>query len=680
MTPYGFARVTVCSPVVTVGNPKANCDAAIAALDAAKDSDVVVFPELHMSGYTCGDLFRSETLLKAVLDQTLRLALSCQHRNQLVVVGAPVAVGGELFNCAVAINGTKFIGIVPKTNIPNYGEFEESRWFRSGRGVTGREIKFLSSTVRFGTDLLFQWRVNDTSLVVGVEVCEDLWMPIPPSSHQALAGANLLVNLSASNETVGKCEYRVDLVRGQSGRCIAAYAYASAGPSESTTDLVFGGHCLIAENGSLVAESMRVGSPDEPMGLGQKLVTADVDIERVQNERRTTTSFGDASREDHRFRVVSFQGQGGCGGKLLRRVNGRPFVPSAPATLDARCAEVFGIQCAGLYKRLDTLNWPDVNIGVSGGLDSTLALLVAARCYRKANQPLSKIRGVTMPGYGTTGRTKKNAVELMTNVGCGQQEIDIRAMALRAFSDIGHKPFGLGLDPDGDFGPNGAKQLDAALAGLTPEQLTSGDLVFENVQARLRTFVLMSRGFVIGTGDLSELALGWCTYNGDHMSMYNVNASVPKTLVRFLVEWVAEHEARKIGDPSNKLYATLMDIVATPISPELLPAGKDGQIVQTTEDHLGPYELHDFYLRHFVRDGFSPDKILFLAEHAEALDKYTEEQKKKAMKVFVSRFFGNQFKRNCVPDGPKVGSVSLTPRNCWRMPSDADKTIWMENL
>lgn len=683
MNQHGFARVSVCSLKVAVGNPVKNVDAILAMLDQVRESDVVAFPELSVTGYTCRDLFRSDHLVKRAEAEILRLALACNGRNQLVVVGAPVAVRNELFNCAVVINQTKILGVIPKRNIPNYSEFEESRWFRSADGDEPHQINYCGLPTHFGTDLLFKWSVHGTDLIVGVEVCEDLWMPIPPSSYQALAGANLLVNLSASNELVGKNEYRHQLVGNQSGRCVAAYAYASAGPTESTTDLVFGGHCLIAENGSVIAESSRVGDVYDPIGPDERLATADIDCQKLHNERRLLTSFGDASRQQKKgFMTIPFTGRGDQKG-LERHVNGRPFVPQDTRTLINRCAEVYGIQCAGLHRRLEHLGWPDVYIGVSGGLDSTLALLITARVFKKAGQPLTKIHGITMPGYGTTGRTKTNAIKLMTALGISQQEIDIKEIALQAFKDMKHDPFGIGMFHSSvDTKQYSVEAFLDTLKHLDPAHpgLVKGDLVFENVQARLRTFFLMSKGFVIGTGDLSELALGWCTYNGDHMSMYNVNCSVPKTLVQFLVEYIAENEARKIGDPANQVYAVLKDILATTISPELLPVGKDDKIVQSTEDILGPYELHDFYLRHFVRDGFSPEKILFLSDHAKFTKDYPRELRVETMKKFVSRFFGNQFKRNCVPDGPKVGTVSLSPRGDWRMPSDADRTIWMEGL
>lgn len=686
MNRFGFARVTVCSNICTVGNPKKNVDDILRMLDRATDSDVVVFPELCVTGYTCADLFRQRRLMDACEAEILRLTLHCKGRNQLVLVGAPVAVGNDLFNCALAISGTSILGVVPKQNIPNYSEFYESRWFRQADGDEPEQVIYNNLPVPFGTDLLFKWRVHDQELVVGVEICEDLWMPIPPSSHQALAGANLLVNLSASNETVGKNEYRVQLVGNQSGRCVAAYAYASAGPTESTTDLVFGGHCLIAENGHILEESERVGHPDMPLTLDERMATADVDLSKLQSERRLLTSFGDAKRINNKpYRVIPFTGKGELP-NLKRFVDGRPFVPKGERKLKARCAEIFGIQCAGLAKRLKQIGVPNIYVGVSGGLDSTLALLVAAKTYRLLGLQPERITGITMPGFGTTDATKQNALDLMSHLGISQETVDIRAMCLQTFKDIRHDPFGIGMFHSSvELDKFDVTCLEEALSHLDDERRQKGDLTFENVQARMRTMILFSKGFVLGTGDLSELALGWCTYNGDHMSSYNVNCSIPKTLVKWLVRYVAEAEADDLDvlgkkeRVSNRLHNTLMSITNTVISPELLPH-KEGEIVQSTEDSIGPYDLHDFFLVNFVRYGFSPDKILYLSDHADFGREYTREVREKTLRTFLKRFFANQFKRSCVPDGPKVGSVSLSPRGDWRMPSDADVHSWLEGL
>lgn len=664
MNQFGFVRVAVCSPRVTVANTTRNCDTILRMLQDVSDAEIVVFPELCITGYTCGDLFRHERLLKEAESAVARIALN-SNPGQLIFVGAPVPVGNELFNCAIAIQGNRVQGIVPKTNIPNYAEFYESRWFRSAGGDEAGLISYAGHQVPFGVDLLFR----SGSLVVFAEICEDLWMPIPPSSYATISGANLVVNLSASNETVGKNEYRTELIKNQSSRCLSAYAYASAGPGESTSDLVFGGHCLICENGQILAESKRVGMPEDPVAVEGWHATADIDIERLQTERRMMTSFGDASRMISRnYRTFDVLTQNRDQKGLKRQVIGRPFVPRDPARLHHRCAEIFGIQCAGLYKRLEQMRFGDVYIGVSGGLDSTLALMVAVKTYQKAGVDLNKIHGLTMPGFGTTDRTRSNAIALMSALGISQESIDIREICFTTFQALNSRVFDR-IDTRSVTLP----QFIEALGQIPREHKI--DLNFENVQARERTKLLMSRGFVLGTGDLSELALGWCTYNADHMSMYNVNASVPKTLVKFLVEYVAES-----CDRNSLLYEILIDIAGTTISPELLPPSSTGEIEQSTEDFLGPYELHDFYLSNFVRYGFSPEKILYLSEFADFQKSYSMEVRRSTLEMFIRRFFTQQFKRNCVPDSPKVGSVSLSPRGDWRMPSDSDSYIWLEDL
>jgi NAD+ synthase (glutamine-hydrolysing) len=498
---------------------------------------------------------------------------------------------------------------------------------------------------------------GEPDAIVGVEICEDLWVPVPPSSDQALAGANVLVNLSASNEVIGKVGYRRELVSSQSGRCIAGYVYCSSGVHESTTDLVFGGHCLVAENGSIIAESPRFDR--EPA-----LLVHEIDLQRLQADRLSTTTFHDAGPR-RQFRCIAFELDAIKDRNLSRTIDAHPFVPRGEHELKERCDEIFHTQVAGLAKRLEHIGNPPVTIGVSGGLDSTLALLVTCKTFDALKSPRSKILAFTMPGFGTTSRTKNNAIALMRQLGVTAREIDIRHLCLAEWKALGYKPFGIGLDG------LDVESLTAKLRDLPADK--RHDLVFENLQARVRTNLLMNAGFVIGTGDVSELALGWCTYNADHMSMYNVNVSIPKTLVKFLVRWAAQNEFE------GEARRTLLDIADTEISPELLPADGSGK-VQSTEGSIGPYELHDFFLYHFIRTGASPSKILYFARHAKFDREYPPDRLKHWLGVFLKRFFANQFKRSTLPDGPKVGTISLSPRGDWRMPSDAVVAAWLAEL
>jgi NAD+ synthase (glutamine-hydrolysing) len=670
MNRYGFVRITCVSLRTTVADPAANSAEIGRVLEQVPDSDVVVFPELCITGYTCGDLFGQPALLDAGVRAALRIAQSTVGRSQLVVVGLPIPSGNTLHNCAVVISDGAVRGVVPKQYIPNYKEFYERRWFGSGAGVTSAEIELAGQTVPFGVDLLFEAEAGEGGIdsgrvLLGVEICEDLWVPAPPSSVQALAGATIIVNPSASNETIGKSRYRTDLVVGQSGRLIAAYAMAGCGPSESTTDVVFSGQCLIAENGRLLAESPRVGD-GQPLRRDSYWITRDVDVGRLQRDRRVMTTFDDDPRPAFPFRRISFSLCLGMEG-LKRDVPGMPFVPFEGPELHGRCAEIFGIQCAGLAKRIEQLPaGTSLYIGVSGGLDSTLALLVAVNTCDMLSLDRRLIHGVTMPGFGTTQRTRTNALALMQQLEVSAETHDISPLALLALQQMGHKPFGI------DCQGHTVETFRAALARV-PRGESCQDLIFENVQARLRTFLLMSRGFVVGTGDLSELALGWSTYNGDHMSMYNPNCSIPKTLVKFLVKYVALNTFS-----SGPVRETLLSIVETTISPELLPASIGGEIEQSTEATLGPYELHDFVLYHAIRWGCSPEKILFLSQFATFSQPYPRELVARSMRTFYSRFFRQQYKRSCLPDGPKVGTVSLSPRGDWRMPSDADPAVWLD--
>jgi NAD+ synthase (glutamine-hydrolysing) len=660
MSQYGFVRVAAAVPSVRVGDCGHNGGRVIDLMDraAAEDVQVLVFPELCLTGYTCGDLFHLPTLLDSA-SQALQAVVDATATGfaGLAFVGVPVHCGNRLYNCAAAISQGQVLGYVPKSYLPNYKEFYECRWF-APRGVSANEVEGTSPTIL--RDRLFAAEGAE-GLVVGAEVCEDLWVPIPPSSRQALAGATILVNLSASNEVIGKAAYRRQLVASQSGRCIAAYIYASCGAGESTTDVVYGGHCLIAENGVILAESTRFSTEET-------LLVADVDLQRLRVERMRTNTFGENAMDcptARAFEVVDFDmPMAESPGKLQRTVEAHPFVPSGQETLSQRCWEIFQTQVAGLAKRLEYIGKPAVAIGVSGGLDSTLALLVTCKTFDRLGVPRSKIQGITMPGYGTTSRTKCNAVALMRQLRVAPREMDIRQLCLDEMRLLGHAPFGI------------------ALEGLTVETLTARlqqipaekrcDLVFENVQARMRTSLLMNAGFVVGTGDLSEAALGWSTYNGDHASMYNPNASIPKTLVKFLVSWAAENE---FGGEARRV---LLDVVATGISPELLPTTSDGDSVQSTESAIGPYELHDFFLFHFLRYGAPPEKILYLATQATFDKTYTADELRNWLQVFIKRFFGNQFKRSFYPDGPKVGTISLSPRGDWRMPSDAAAAAFLE--
>jgi NAD+ synthase (glutamine-hydrolysing) len=564
-----------------------------------------------------------------------------------------------VFNCAAVLHRGRILGVVPKSFLPNYKEFYERRWFAPASAVRSGHVRLLGENVPFGSDLLFGAEDAD-NLTVGVEICEDLWVPIPPSSSQAIAGATVLVNLSASNEVIGKSAYRKQLVVNQSGRCFAAYLYSSCGVWESTTDVVFGGHCLIAENGTLLAESRR-------FSRAPHLLVADIDLDRLCVDRLRTNSFGevqDYAVERRQLRKVSWTlGHGEPDLPLRRTIDGHPFVPRGSEQLRERCEEIFNTQVAGLARRLEQIGKPPVAIGISGGLDSTLALLVACKTFDTVGMPRNLIKALTMPGFGTTSKTRENAIALMRHLGVSAREVDIREMCLAEMRALGHRPFGISLEGIA------IDELTKRLRAVGPE--LRHDVIFENIQARMRTSLLMNTGFVVGTGDVSELALGWCTYNADHMSMYNPNSSIPKTLVRFLVDWVARNEFE------GETQATLLRIVATPISPELLPTDAEGKTMQDTEGTIGPYELHDFFLYHFLRWGASPEKVLFLAGQAEFTKKYSLADMRGWLMVFIRRFFANQFKRSCLPDGPKVGSISLSPRGDWRMPSDASAALWL---
>ena len=628
-----------------VADPERNADATIGFAARAVDggAQVVVFPELGLTGYTCGDLFFSLTTLVAGAERALeRLLRETARRPTVLVLGLPVLQGGRLFNAAAVVQSGRVLGVVPKTFLPGYKEYYEERWFSSAREAREGEVRLAGQVAPFGTDLLFQLP-EDPGVTLAVEICEDLWAPIPPSSRHAVAGATVLLNPSASNDLVAKAEYRRELVRQQSGRTLSAYVYANAGVHESTTDLVFGGHLLVAENGVLLAEGERFRRDGE-------LVVTDVDVERLRVERVRQTSFADAVHAaGPAYRTLALGPvQAPQPHRLARAVDAHPFVPADPVTLDERCREVFSIQTAGLARRLEHVGAKRVVLGLSGGLDSTLALLVCGRTFDLLGLPRAGILAVTMPGFGTTARTLESARQLAATAGAELREIDIRPACEQHIRDI----------------------------GLPPEDRESH--TYQNLQARERTQVLMDLanmegGIVVGTGDLSEIALGWATFAGDHIAMYAVNGSVPKTLVRRLVEWVAGHHA------SDAERAVLLSVLETPVSPELVPPGRDGAISQRTEDLIGPYELHDFFLFCLLRWGAGPRKILFLAEHAFA-GRYDAAELRRWLLVFLRRFFAQQWKRSVMPDGPKVGSVSLSPRGDWRMPSDAEAEAWLRDL
>ncbi len=639
LSSMGFLRIGVATPELRVADVDFNLEKIHAAMAEAlaRDCRFLVFPELCVTGYTCGDLFFQSLLIDKAREALLQLADITDEVQATMIVGAPVAQDGRLFNCAVFISHGQILGVVPKTFLPNTQEFYEERWFSSAREGRAGLLTWGDRHIPFGTDLLFQ-NLALPECVVGVEICEDAWVANPPSGELAAAGATVLINLSASPETLGKEGYRRDLVRSQSARCLAAYAYASAGPGESSTDLVFSGHSLIAENGVVLAETDR-------FRFETQLALADLDIERLVNERRKNNSFGDSPAVQPR--TIFFAHQEVPARELLRKVSTAPFVPPDDRERSCRCREIFALQTTGLAKRLRHTGAARVVIGISGGLDSTLALLVAVKAFDKLGLARKGIVAVTMPGFGTTSRTRCNAEGLSRQLGVTLRVVAIDQAVRRHFQDIGHDE----------------KQHD---------------ITYENSQARERTQILMDianqvGGLVIGTGDLSELALGWCTYNGDHMSMYAVNSGVPKTLVRYLVSWCAEAEF------SGETTAILLDICATPVSPELLPPDENGEIGQVTEDHIGPYRLHDFFLYHAIRLQYAPSKIFFLARVAFA-DDYPASEILHWLKNFYRRFFSQQFKRSCLPDGPKVGSVVLSPRGDWRMPSDASVELWLKDL
>ena len=637
---YGFVKVAAAVPRVKIADCKYNAGQleSLIAIADGKGVQIITFPEMCITAYTCGDLFGQQLLLEEAEMGLMQILNNTRQLDIISILGMPIAVNSTVINAAVVIQKGKILGVVPKTYLPNYKEFYEQRWFTSALQVAEDNVRLCGQIVPMGTNLLFE--TSDTTF--GIEICEDLWSTIPPSSTLALQGAEILFNLSADNEGIGKHSYLRSLISQQSARCIAGYVFSSCGFGESTTDVVFAGNGLIYENGSELAHNKR-------FSLEEQLVISEIDVERLRAERRINTTFA-ASKgtvpSDKKPLRITTEFVNSKELNLTRTFDMHPFVPQGE-TLNERCEEVFSIQVAGLAQRLVHTGAKTAVIGISGGLDSTLALLVCVRTFDKLELPRKNIIGVTMPGFGTTDRTYHNALSLMKSLGITIREISIKEACIQHFKDTNH-------------------------------DINIHDVTYENSQARERTQILMdianqTWGMVIGTGDLSELVLGWATYNGDHMSMYGVNGSVPKTLVKYLVKWVAENDI----DEESRI--TLLDIVETPISPELIPADENGEIQQKTEDLVGPYELHDFFLYYFMRFGFRPSKIYYLA-HIAFKDIYDEETIKKWLSTFFRRFFNQQFKRSCLPDGPKVGSISISPRGDWRMPSDASSATWLKEI
>ena len=636
---YGFVKVAAAVPRVKVADCKFNSERleGLITIAEGKGVQILTFPEMCITGYTCGDLFAQQLLLEQAEMALIQILNSTRQLDIISILGMPVVVNSTVINAAVVIQKGKILGVVPKTYLPNYKEFYEQRWFTSALQVSENSVRLCGQIVPMGNNLLFE----TAETTFGIEICEDLWATVPPSSSLALQGAEIIFNLSADDEGIGKHNYLCSLISQQSARCISGYVFSSSGFGESTTDVVFAGNGLIYENGYLLARSER-------FCMEEQLIINEIDVECIRAERRVNTTFAanKANCPGKEAVRISTEFVNSKDLNLTRTFNPHPFVPQG-SELNSRCEEIFSIQIAGLAQRLLHTGAKTAVIGISGGLDSTLALLVCVKTFDKLGLSRKDILGITMPGFGTTDRTYHNAIDLMYSLGVSIREISIREACIQHFKDIGH-------------------------------DLNIHDVTYENSQARERTQILMdianqTWGMVIGTGDLSELALGWATYNGDHMSMYGVNAGIPKTLVKHLVQWVAENGM----DETSK--ATLLDIVDTPISPELIPADENGEIKQKTEDLVGPYELHDFFLYYFLRFGFRPSKIYFLAQTAFS-GVYDDETIKKWLQTFFRRFFNQQFKRSCLPDGPKVGSISISPRGDWRMPSDASSAAWLKEI
>ena len=637
---HGFITVAAAIPSVKV----ADCDynekqlESLIAQAEGKGVEIIVFPELCITGYTCQDLFGQQLLLEEAEKAVLKLLDFTRSLDIIAIVGLPVICGDLLLNCAAVIQKGDLLSLIPKTYLPNYSEFYEKRWFASAQDLDDTDLPFAGKTMHVSAEpTLFR---TCEGVHFGVEICEDVWAPAPPSNHLALSGAELIFNLSASDELIGKHDYLKSVLAQQSARTMTGYVYSGCGYGESTQDVVYGGNAMIYENGKLLVEADR-------FSMEPQMMITQIDVEKLRTERRTNSTYVNA-QHSYSAKIINAHGIQPRDFQLIREIDAHPFIPKT-ADMKQSCEEIFSIQVMGLAKRIEHTHSKKVIVGISGGLDSTLALLVCVKTFDKLKMDRKGIVGVTMPGFGTTDRTYNNAINLMKSLGITLMEISIAKAVTQHFKDIGH---------------------DAAVH----------DVTYENSQARERTQILMDLsnqlgGLVVGTGDLSELALGWATYNGDHMSMYGVNASVPKTLIQYLVRYVAEVERKEKDD--KKTYEILMDVVDTPISPELIPADENGNIKQKTEDLVGPYELHDFFLYYFLRFGFRPQKIFLLAQHA-FKGSYDDETIKKWLTTFLRRFFAQQFKRSCLPDGPKVGSVSLSPRGDWRMPTDASSAMWLK--
>lgn len=637
MKENGFVRVGALVNKLSLGNAIENAKEISRQIKKAYEAgvEIIVTPELSLTGYTCGDMFLQDKLVKDSIIGLEYVLSETKSLNIISIIGMPISTNNALFNCGVVINRGKLLGIIPKTYIPNYKEFYECRWFSSSLNLDINEIELLGQKVPIGCDLLFQDRKNP-NITFAIEICEDLWAVTPPSNDYAKSGATIIFNLSSSNELIGKHNYRKNLIFSQSSKTISAYIYASSGMLESTSDILFGGASLIYENGTLLKEGERFLTESN-------IIYQDIDVLRLVNDRRVNKSFNFTS-DNKIYRRINIDIHNNIS-KLERKYSKYPFVPKDDILRNERCLEIINIQSSALARRLIQLNYPKCVIGMSGGLDSTLAFLVTVRAFEKLNLDNKNIIGITMPGFGTTDRTYNNSIKLVESYNATLKEINIKEACTIHMKDIGLNP-------------------------------TDRSITYENIQARERTQILMDvanmeKGIVIGTGDLSELALGWCTYNGDHMSMYSVNSSIPKTLIRYLVKWFMDNE-------KGIRHDVLKDILSTPISPELLPPDKYGNIVQKTENSIGPYVLHDFFLYHFLRHGVRPKKLYFLALHT--FDDFSREDILNYLKVFINRFFTQQFKRNCVPDGIKVGSISLSPRGDLRMPSDMEYKSYLKEL